>query len=107
MWRDAYDQDEEICYLRDMIISLSNINQANLAKVNFNYRGPLRNVYLVLENKVIVLSEPIGSNSDSFCKLRVVPPLLHNALFVCFHANPIGGHLNAFCTHTWLRLIYY
>ena len=37
----------------------------------------------------------------------VPPSLLYNALFVCFHANPIGGHLNAFCTHSRLRLRYY
>ena len=75
-----------MCHLLEMIISPSMITQANLAQVNFNYRGPLRNLHLMLENKVIVLREPIGSNSDSFCKLHVVPPLLRNGLFVCFHA---------------------
>ena len=75
MWRDAYGQHKNMCYLREMIISPSNMNKANLAKVNFNYRGTLRNLHLVLENEVIVLCEPVDSDSDSFCKLRVVQPL--------------------------------
>ena len=69
MWHDAYDKDEEMCHLREMIISPSTITKAKLAKVDFNYRGPLRNSHLVVENEGIVLKEPIGSNSDSFCKL--------------------------------------
>ena len=44
---------------------------------------------------MIDLQESIGSNSDSFYKLRLVPPLLRNVLFIYFRANPIGGHLNA------------
>ena len=32
MWRDAYDKDEEMCHLREMIISPSTITKAKLAK---------------------------------------------------------------------------
>ena len=96
-----------MCLVPDMIISPSTINQANLAKINFNYRSSLRNLHLVLEKNMIVLQEYIGSDSDSICKLFVLPYLLHNALFVCFHSNPIGGHLNAYYTHTSMWLQYY
>ena len=43
MWKKAYDQDAEMCLIRDMINSPSTINQENLGKVDFNYRGPIRN----------------------------------------------------------------
>ena len=55
---------------------------------------------------MIVLQEPTGSDSDLFCKLHGVPPLLRNALFVYFHVNPIGGHLTACRTHVFLWLQY-
>jgi hypothetical protein len=109
MWKNAHNKDAERCLIRDTIISQSRINQANLARMNFNYRSSLRNLQLVLENGMIALhlQEPNKSNSDLFCKLHTVPPLLHTVLFVCFHAKPIGGHLNAYRAHTCLRLRYY
>ena len=59
MWMNAYNKDTEMCLIRDMIISLSTINQANLAKINFNYRSLLRNSHLVLESDMIVRQDPV------------------------------------------------
>ena len=39
--------------------------------------------------------------------LTLVPRKLYNILFIAFHTNPIGGHLNAYRTLHRLRLRYY
>ena len=59
MRRDAYDQDEEMCHLRKMIISPPNITHANLDKVDFNYRGPLKNLALGAGERG---DSPVGTN---------------------------------------------
>mgnify|MGYP006187703309 FL=1 len=40
-------------------------------------------------------------------RLTLVPRELYNILFIAFHANPIGGHLNAYRMLHRLRLRYY
>ena len=84
-----------------------NMTKDNLLKVSYNYRGPLRQSRMVAENDMTVLCEPLGSGSDCYTKLRIVLPSLRNALFIYFHANPIGGHLNVHRTHSRLRLYFY
>ena len=84
-----------MCLMRDMIKSPSKLTKENLAKVNLNYRAPPHQSHIVIKQNMIILQEPLGSGSDSFRRLRVVPPLLRIALFICFRANPIVGHLNA------------
>ncbi|KAL7503778.1 hypothetical protein ACHAXN_001520 [Cyclotella atomus] len=90
-----------------MINNPSLINNENLTKVHHTLRMPLCNNLLVIENDMIILREPLGGGSDSYCKLRLVPSSLRNAIFVAFHANPIGGHLNYFRTFKNIRLRYY
>ncbi len=55
---------------------------------------------------MLIFWEPI-SGSSSYTHLTLVPSELYNILFVAFHANPIGGHLNAYQTLHRLRLRYY
>ena len=55
MWRNIYNKDAKMCFIRDMIMSPSTITQANRAKINFDYRSLLRNLHLVLENNTIDL----------------------------------------------------
>ena len=81
----------------------SKVTRENLLKVNYNYRGPLR----VIENNMIVLHEPLGLGSDCYTKLQIVPLSFWNALFICFHASHIGGHLNAHRRHARLHLRFY
>jgi hypothetical protein len=106
-WVTAYDSDAECCLIRKMINNPSLVVNKNLSKVHHTLRMPLRNNLLQLENDMIILCEPLGGGSDSYCKLRLVPPSLRNAIFVAFHANPIGGHLNYFRTFKNISLCYY
>ena len=40
----------------------------------------------------------IFQHDIKYVHLRIVPASLQNIIFVAFHANPIGGYLDSFCT---------
>jgi hypothetical protein len=90
-----------------MITNPSRINNESLQKIHSSSRMPLRESLLVLENDMIVLREPIGDGSSSYCKLRLVPESLRGVIFIAFHANPIGGHLNYVRTYHNIRLRFF
>ena len=85
----------------------SKVTQKNLQEVNCNYRGPLRQSLMVIESGMLVHCEPLGLCSDCFTKLRIVPPSLRTAIFVCFHTYLNRGHLNAHQTQSRLRMRFY
>ena len=55
---------------------------------------------------MLILKEPIAG-CDSYTCLQLVPQALYNTIFVAFHANAIGGHLNAYKMLHRIRLRYY
>jgi hypothetical protein len=55
---------------------------------------------------MLILQEPI-CGSRSYTRLQLIPRELHNILFIAFHTNAIGGHLNAYRTLHRLRLHFY
>ncbi len=65
--------------------------------MDHNYRGPLRNSQILIEDGMLILQEPI-CGSTSYTRLQLVPRELRNILFVAFLTNAIGGHLNAYRT---------
>ena len=105
-WVQAYANDSELCAVRELALNPSLINTQTLSKVNHNFRGPLRHSLISVENDMLIFREPI-SGSASYTRLTLVPRELYNILFIAFHANPIGGHLNAYRTLHRLRLRYY
>ena len=92
--------------MRDLAQNPSKISNKALANVNHNYRGPLRQSLIVIENNMLILHEPIIGTSLFTC-LQLVPSELRNIVFIAFHTNPIGGHLNAYRTFHRLRLRFY
>ena len=74
--------------------------------VNHNFRGPLRQSLISVKDDMLIFREPL-KGSDSFTRLAIVPRKLYNIMFIAFHMNPIGGHLNASQTLHRLRLQYY
>jgi len=96
-WVQAYTNDTELCAVQDLALNPSKINNKALANVNHNYRGPLRQSLIFVENDMLILHEPIVGTS-SFTHLQLVPSELMNITFISFHTNPIGGHLNAYRT---------
>ena len=49
----------------------------------------------------------IFQNNTKFVELRIVPSSMVNIIFVAFHANPIGGHLNPYRTYHRMRQQYF
>jgi hypothetical protein len=50
---------------------------------------------------MLILREPIRGG-PLFTRLQIVPEGLRDIIFVAFHSNPVGGHLDA--NHTLHRL---
>jgi hypothetical protein len=96
-WLQAYNNDVELCALRELVLNPSMINNQSLAKVNHKYCGPLRQSLISVENDMLIMKEPIGGTS-SYTHLQLVPQELSNLLFIAFHTDAMGGHLNAYWT---------
>ena len=90
----------------ELAINPSLINNQTLSKVNHNFRRHLRQSLISVEDDMLIFREPISGN-DSYTRLTLVPRELYNILFIAFHPNPIGGHLNSYRTLHRLRLRYY
>jgi hypothetical protein len=105
-WAQAYANDTELRINHDLVLNPSKITNKSFANVNHNYRGPLRQSLIVIENDMLILHEPITGTS-LFARLQLVPAKLMNIVFIAFHTNAIGGHLNAYQTFHRLRLHFY
>ena len=99
-----HTNNTELCAVRDLALNLSKINNKTLANVNHNYHGPLRQSLIFVENDMLILHKPIVGTS-SFTRLQLAPSELMNIIFIAFHTNPIGGHLNVYRKfhRIWLR----
>ncbi len=92
--------------LRDLILNPSNMCRETLKSVHYSHRQPLRQSLIVIEDKMLIFRKPI-QGSTSHTRLQIVPKGLHDIVFIAFHSNPIGGHLNAYRTLHQLRLCYH
>ncbi|KAL3787769.1 LOW QUALITY PROTEIN: hypothetical protein HJC23_009820, partial [Cyclotella cryptica] len=106
-WICAYADDPETALIRHMIENPHTINKASLSKLHYVYRGLIRRSQIVVTaNGMLALHEPIESTDDSI-SLQLVPRSLRNIVFIAFHANPIGGHFNAYRTFSRIRLRFF
>ncbi len=92
-----YASNLELCAVCDLVLNPSKITNHALSKVNHNYCGPLWQSLISIENDMLILQEPIVGTS-SFTHLQLVLSELVNIIFIAFHTNPIGSHLNAYQT---------
>ncbi len=74
--------------------------------MNANYRAALRQSQIAIEDGILILREPI-IGSESYARLQFVPSHFWNLVFVAFHSNPLGAHLNATRTLHCIRLQFY
>jgi hypothetical protein len=102
----AYENDSELIVICKLILNQFKICNESLSKVNYIYRGALCKSLLLIENNMIILREPI-MGSDSYTRLQIVLRELYNIIFVAFHANSIGAHLNVYCTLHCIWLHFY
>ena len=105
-WVQAYTNNTELCPVHNLVLNPSKITNKLLANVNHNYRGPLHQSLIVVENDMLILHKPIIGTS-LFTRLQLVPLELRNIIFIAFHTNPISGHLNAYRMFHHLCLRFY
>ncbi len=77
----------------NLILNPSKINTVTLNTVNYNFRAPIRQSLICIENGMLLYTEPIRGGSSYTC-LQLVPREFYNILLIAFHSNPIGGHMN-------------
>jgi hypothetical protein len=105
-WIQAYSDDTEMGTIRDLVLNPSKINLSTLNVVNFNYRAPLWQSQIVIEDGLLIYWEPMHGGSSYTC-LQLVPSEFYNIIFVTFHSNATGGQLNAYRTLHHICLQYY
>jgi hypothetical protein len=92
--------------IRDLITNPSKINNMTLNTMDYNYRAALRQSLVVIEDDMLIFREPVHGGS-SYTHLQLVPAEFYNIIFVAFHSNAIGGHLNTYRTLHHIHLRYY
>ncbi len=92
--------------IQDLIVNPSKICKETLKNVHYSYRHPIRQSLIMIEDDMLIFREPIRG-STSYTPLQIVPSGLHDIVFIAFHSNPIGGHLNSYRTLHRLRLRYH
>jgi hypothetical protein len=63
-WLCTYNNNVELCIVRELVLNPFLICNKRLSKVNHNYRGPLRQSQISIEDGMLILHKPIyGSTS--------------------------------------------
>jgi hypothetical protein len=96
-WIQAITSDPELSKTRDIVNNPSTLNNKSLAGINYNYHAALRQSLIVIKDDILIYREPLAG-VGSYTRLQLVPLEFRNILFIAFHANPIGSHLNAYRT---------
>jgi hypothetical protein len=106
-WLQEYQHDSETKLIIAMVKDLNLISKENLDKIHYVYCRYLRSSMIVIDSDgMLRLNEPLAGSND-YNSLQIVPSSLRNLIFVAFHANPTGGHFNAYHTFTRIRLRYF
>jgi hypothetical protein len=105
-WLSAYNNNVELCIICKLVLNPSLICNKCLSEVNHNYCGPLHQSQISIKDGMLFLHEPI-CGSTSYTRLQLVPQEMYNILFIAFHTNAIGRHLNIYRTLHRLRLRFY
>jgi hypothetical protein len=102
----AIVSDPELSAIKDIVTNPSTLSNTALAGIYYNYHTAVRQSLIVLEDGLLIYCKPLHG-MESYTHLQLVPWEFQNILFIAFHSNPLGGHLNAYCTLHRLRLQYY
>jgi hypothetical protein len=106
-WLQAYENDSELSCIQAIVLNPLTLLNTSLRDINYNYHSALWNSLITLEDEMMIYCEPISGSAGSYTCLQLVPKEFYNILFVAFHSNPLGGHLNAYWTLHCLRLQFY
>ena len=107
VWSKALTEDHMTRLLLDIVASPTlGQTQAVVQKLDYIYRQPARQGNFAVRDTILFMKE-IFQNDDKYVELKIVPESLRNIIFVAFHSNPIGGHLNAYRTYHRIRQRYF
>ena len=107
VWKQALEQDPVTKLLLEIVANPAlGESQTHIQPLDHVYRQPARQGHFSLKDGILYMKE-IFQNDDRFVDLRIVPAQMKNIIFVAFHANPIGGHLNAYRTYHRIRQRYF
>ncbi len=104
----AYKDNVELLAILGFVENSGTISQCSMeaAKLNANYQQALQQPHLKVEGGILFYHEPIAG-SESYVRLQLVPTAFCNAVFIAFHSNPLGRHLNAVRTLHCMHLQFY
>jgi hypothetical protein len=105
-WIQAYFDNTKLSAIHNLILNPSKINSSTLNAVNHNYCAPLWQSQIVIEDGLLIFHKPMHGGSSYTC-LQLVPLKFYNIIFIAFHSNAIGGHLDAYRTPHRIHLRYY
>ena len=106
-WQQALQDDPVTRLLLDIVANPAlGESQEHIRPLPYIYRQPARQGHFSLEDGMLYMKE-IFQDDEKFVKLRIVPSSLYNIIFIAFHANPIGGHLNVYRTYHRIRQRYF
>ena len=103
-WVEAYKKDPACTLIWHLVLNPGKICKATLQDVHYIYQGALHQLHIVLEDEMLIVWEPIHGGT-SYTSLQIVPVDLRDIIFVAFHSNPVGGHLDATCTFHCLLML--
>eukprot|EP00956_Cyclotella_meneghiniana_P032499 scaffold89719_cov47-Cyclotella_meneghiniana.AAC.1 len=106
-WLRAYDSDPETALIKQIVDNPSLMTNDNLMKLHFVYRDYLRYSQIVKDNSGMLHLRASLEGSDDKVDLQIVPASLKNVVTIAFHANPIGGHFNAWRTFARVKLRFF
>jgi hypothetical protein len=106
-WVRAITSDPELSKIRDIVADPSKLTNKALTDINYNYHAALRKSLIVLEDDMLIYHKPLARGNGSYTRLQLVFREFCNILFIAFHTNPIGGHLNSYRRLHHLRLWFY
>ena len=81
-------------------------DRKKIASLHHVYRQPARQGQFTARDGILYMKE-IFNNDVKFVDLRIVPESLYNIVFVAFHANSIGAHLDTPRTFHRIRQRYF
>jgi hypothetical protein len=93
-WVEAWENNSTCIAIGNLVLNPGKTCKATLSEVHYAYCQPLRQSYIMIDDEMLILREPI-CGSTSYTRIQIVPKELRNILFIAFHSNPIGGHLIA------------
>ena len=107
IWAKALTEDSMTNLLLEIVSSPAmGQSQPVLQKLDYIYRQPARQGNFIIRDRILYMKE-IFQDDDKYVELQIFPQSLRNIIFVAFHGNPIGGHLNAYRTYHRVRQRYF